>query len=142
MPSIHDPIPSNMTPFRLMAVLVHDKFTRPFTVPEFEVGIVKAGWRGRNVDVQPTNEVVYVENNPTVVYQRLVARYGEEPVRRYHPGPERLGEDMDRYAASTQAWIKLALANEEEQEKKRIAADRAARAAQAEAATAAGKAGK
>jgi hypothetical protein len=134
MPSIRDPIPSHCKAYRLVSIHVKDKFSRFFTVPEFEVGIVKSGWRGVVVESSPTADVIHIENDAQTVFQRLCARYGPEVVQRYHPGPERLAEDMERYASATAAWMKTAVEAEEAEERKRIAADRASRLAQAEAA--------
>ena len=131
MPSIHDPIPSHFKAYRLVAIHVKDKFSRFFTVPEFEVGIVKSGWRGVQVEVATTADIAHIEDDAQSVFQRLCARYGAEVVQRYHPGPQRLSEDMCRCAERTAEWMQTAIKAEAEQERLRIAADRAARVDQA-----------
>jgi hypothetical protein len=127
MPTYKDPVPQGFLPVRLHAVTVHANWTKFFTVPEFEIGVLKSGWRGAKIEVQTTNDVAHIEDNPDTIFRRLSARYGEEVVRRYHAGPERLGEDMHRYAESTREWMAKAVANDEAEERKRIAAERKAR---------------
>lgn len=138
MPSVRQPIPQGFVPLRLYSVTVHSTWTKFFVVPEYEIGVLKAGWRGARVDVQPTSDVVHVSENAETVFQSLVAKYGEPTVRLYHAGPQRLDEDMRRQSAETREFMSKVIANEDEEERKRIAADRDARkgAAVAEAAAA------
>ncbi|MEY2800869.1 MAG: hypothetical protein RL513_453 [Pseudomonadota bacterium] len=129
MPTFRDPIPQGFQPFRVHAVTVHATWTKFFCVPEFEIGVLKSGWRGSRIEVQSTNDIVHVEENADTVFRRLCAKYGEDHVRRYHAGPERLSEDMERQSREAREWIAKAIATEEAEEKRRLNAERAARAA-------------
>jgi hypothetical protein len=127
MPDLNHSTPNGFAPFRLYAVHVKDKFSRFFTVPYFEIGIVKTGWRGCNVEVAPTSDIRDISTNAQEVYNNLCARYGVESVQRYHPGPERLEEDMQRCAAETRAWLEKCREAELFEETKRINAEKASR---------------
>lgn len=129
MPDLHHQTPTGFKPYRLIGVHVKDKFSKFFTVPEFEVGIVKAGWRGTNVEFSPTNEFADIEDDAMTVYTRLCARYGAAVVARFHPGPERLADDMQRYAETTATWLVACRKAAADEDQRRQSAEHASRLA-------------
>jgi len=114
--------------YRIIAVHVKAKFSKHFAVPEFEVGVLKAGWRGVEVLTSPTADIVILPDDPMAVHKQMCARYGAAVVKRFHPGPERLGEDMERYAETTLAFIQKCKESADIEAKKRNAAEREGRA--------------
>lgn len=130
--------------FRLYAVTIHDKTTREVLVPEHEIGVLKAAWRGVDITSVPTNDVREIVIERGAAYQSLRNRYKPEAVAAYFPGPERLEQDMATAADKTDAWLAQVAeyhAKEEKRirdlaksERERIAAEEAAKAKAEEAA--------
>lgn len=132
MPDLNHITPPGYKPYRLYGVSVHDKFTRNFIVPQFEIGIIKEGWRGLKIDVVETADCRDISDNADDVYRNLCSRYGEPSVQRYHAGPQRLADDMAREARATAEFLEKCRANEEAETKKRVAAERQGAADRAE----------
>src|SRR4051812_6655721 len=76
--------------FRIFDVEIDDKFTRHLAIPEHEIPIVKAGWRGHLIKQTPTIDVVEIVCDPATAYQSLLNRYATAAVKAIYPGPERL----------------------------------------------------
>jgi hypothetical protein len=136
--------------FRLYAVTIHDKTSREVHIPEHEIGVLKAAWRGAQITALPTNDVREIVTEPTAAYQSLKNRYKPEAVFQYFPGPERLEQDMATAADKTDAWllqVEAYNASEDKRirdlaksERERIAAEEAAKAKTEEAKAKNGKA--
>ncbi len=92
-------------PYRLYAVTIHDATTRELCVPEYEIGVIKAAWRGVKVTTAPTNDVREVITDPAQAYRSLLNRYSKKHVEAFFPGPERLEGDMLAAAEKTAAWL-------------------------------------
>jgi hypothetical protein len=107
--------------FRLYAVTIHDSTTREAIVPEHEIGVIKAAWRGTNVTTAVTNDVREIVCDPSTAYRSLLNRYNKDAVLAYFPGPERLAQDMATAADKTDLWLREK-ASYEEAEDKRIRA--------------------
>ena len=114
--------------FRLYAVTINDKTTRELAVPEYELGVIKAAWRGTPISFAPMDETRDVIADPVQVYRTLQGRYNSQSVVSFYPGPERLEEDMDRAESKTLKWL-------DDRKKAEDAARAAARAAWRIAAT-------
>jgi len=104
--------------FRLYAVTIHDSTTREVIVPEHEIGVIKAGWRGVNVTAAVTNDVREILTDPPSAYRSLLNRYNKDAVAAYFPGPERLAQDMASAADKTDVWLKEKEAYEASEEKR------------------------
>lgn len=136
--------------FRLYAVTIHDKTTREVLVPEHEIGVLKAAWRGTQITAKATNDTREIVVEPAAAYQSLKNRYKPEAVAAYFPGPERLEQDMAVAADKTDAWLAQVAAYHASEEKRisdlaksereRIAAEEAAKAKAEEAKAKNGKA--
>ena len=105
-------------PFRLYAVTINDSTTREAVVPEYEIGVIKAGWRGVNVTAVVTNDVREIVCDPSTAYRSLLNRYNKDAVLSYFPGPERLAQDMGAAADKTEAWLKDKEAYEASEDKR------------------------
>jgi hypothetical protein len=104
--------------FRLYAITIHDSTTREAIVPEYEIGVIKAAWRGTNVTSVVTNDVREIVRDPSTAYRSLLNRYNKDAVMAYFPGPERLEQDMDRAAEKTAVWLEAKEAYEAAEEKR------------------------
>lgn len=120
--------------FRLYAVTIHDKTTREAIVPEHEIGVIRAGWRGINITAVATGDVREIIVDPTIAYNSLKNRYAKKAIDAYFPGPERLEQDMAAAADKTDAWLKEVEANVEKAAAVARARARAEREADAAAA--------
>jgi len=117
LPTHEDTMPLART-FRLYAVTIHDSTTREAIVPEYEIGVIIAGWRGTNVTNVVTNDTREIVCDPGTAYRSLLNRYNKDAVLSYFPGPERLAQDMDRAAEKTAIWLKEKEAYEASEEKR------------------------
>ena len=59
-------MPLPVRKFRLYAVTIHDKTTREAIVPEHEIGVIKAGWRGTSVTAVETNDVRIAQSDQAI----------------------------------------------------------------------------
>jgi len=92
-------------PFRLYAVTIHDITTRELCVPEYEIGVIKAAWRGTKITTSATNDTREIVTDATQTYRGLLNRYSKKHVEAFFPGPERLENDMLTAAEKTAAWL-------------------------------------
>ena len=136
--------------FRLYAATIHDKTTRQVLIPEYEIGVLKAAWRGTQITTEATNDVREIVVEPSAAYQSLKNRYKPEAVFAYFPGPERLEQDMATSADKTDVWLAQVAAYQAAEEKRirdltksereRIAAEEAAKVKAEQANAKSGKA--
>ena len=91
--------------FRLYAVTIHDATTRQAIVPEFEVMILKAAWRGKKIVVEPTNDTMDLPMDGPSMWSSLMARYATRFVEMCFSGPERLERDMQMSLEKTDKWL-------------------------------------
>lgn len=119
--------------FRLYAVTIHNKTTRETIIPEYEIGVVKAAWRGNQITAVVTNDIREIVMDSAAAYKSLMNRYKVEAVKSMFPGPERLEQDMETAADKTDAWLATVAQREERIEAERKAKARAEREATAAA---------
>jgi hypothetical protein len=91
--------------FRLYHVTIHDTTTRDAIVPEFEVMILKAAWRGKKIDVKVTDSIREHPFSGEAMWSSLMTRYSSRFVQACFSGPERLERDMQEAADKTQVWL-------------------------------------
>ena len=111
-------------PHRLYGVTIHDKTTKSVVVPKYEIGILKAIWRGTELNVQETAETREVMADARLVYNDLLNRYDNRAVASFFPGPERLEIDLEASAAETARWLAEVRRLEQIEENRRTAADK------------------
>lgn len=115
--------------FRIYGVTVDDTTTRAYAVPEFEINVLRAAWRGKNITVSPTGDTRDIDMDAGRVWTNLRNRYQAQALLAYYPGPERLADDMERAADKTDEWLKDRAKwqeQEDERVRKLIAASRTA----------------
>jgi hypothetical protein len=102
--------------FRLYGVTAHDTTTREYVVPEFEINVLRAAWRGVKLDVVALGNTREITMNAAIVWSNLRARYQPQHLMSYYPGPERLEADMAAAADKTDLWLKDRAAWQEQED--------------------------
>jgi hypothetical protein len=95
----------DLKPHRLYGITIKDSTTKQVCVPEYEIGIVKAAWRGKEIDITETADTREVLTDSRIVFNDLLRRYSAKAVAQFYPGPERLEQDMQASADKTAAYL-------------------------------------
>lgn len=97
-------MPNGPQRVRLYQVTVHAPTTKVFVVPKYEIGAIRVGWRGVEIEIAPLADVRDLHETTTIIYRRMINTWGQAKVLAFYPSPERLEEDIARAVEDTAVY--------------------------------------